>query len=163
MEQDMKIIEGKTNGRGKKISIVASKFNEFITKRLLAGCLKELAHYGVSDKDITVVWVPGAYEIPVTALRLAKKKNVHAVICLGSVIRGETLHYELVAQGVANGIMQASLKAGKPIIFSVLATDTVDLAYKRSEEKGDNKGRDAAVAAIEMTDALKQVSTSLKS
>jgi len=163
MEQDMKIIEGKINGRGKKISVVASKFNEFITKRLLAGCLKELAHYGVSDKDITVVWVPGAYEIPVTALKLAKKKSVHAVICLGSVIRGETFHYELVAQGVTSGIMQVSLKVGKPIIFSVLATDTVDHAYKRSEEKGDNKGKDAALAAIEMIDVLKQVSASLKS
>ena len=154
----MKIIEGRTKGRGKKISIIASKFNEFITKRLLTGCLEELAHYGVSDKDITVVWVPGSFEIPLTALRIAKKKNVHAVICLGSVIRGETLHYELVAQEVANGIMQVSLKTGKPIIFSVLATDTVDLAYKRSEEKGDNKGKDAAVAAIEMIDTLKQVS-----
>lgn len=159
----MKTIEGKTNGRGKKISIVASKFNEFITKRLLTGCLEELAHYGVNDKDITVVWVPGSFEIPLTALMIAKKKNVHAVICLGSVIRGETLHYELVAQEAANGIMQVSLKTGKPIIFSILTTDTVDLAYKRSESKGDNKGKDAAGTAIEMIDTLKQVSASLKS
>ena len=158
----MKIIEGKTDGRGKKISIVVSKFNEFITKRLLAGCLKELARYGVKDKDITIAWVPGSYEIPVTACKLAKKKNVHAVICLGSVIRGETLHYELVARGVADGIMRASLSTGKPVIFGVLATDTVDHAYKRSEEKGDNKGKDAAVSAIEMIDVLKQVSASSK-
>ena len=156
----MKIIEGKTTGRGKRISIVVSKFNEFITKRLLAGCLKELARYGVNDKNITVVWVPGSFEIPVTACKLAKKKNVHAVICLGAVIRGETLHYELVARGVTDGIMRASLSTGKPVIFGVLATDTVDHAYKRSEEKGDNKGKDAAVSAIEMIDALKQVSAS---
>lgn len=158
----MKIIEGKMNGRGKKIGIVVSKFNEFITKRLLAGCLKELARYGVTDQNILIVWVPGSYEIPVTACRLAKKKNVHAVICLGAVIRGETLHYELVAQGAAEGIMQASLSTGKPVIFGVLTTDTVDLAYKRSEEKGENKGKDAAVAAIEMIDVLKQVSASFK-
>ena len=162
MGQDMKIIEGKMNGSGKKIGIVVSKFNEFITKRLLAACLKELARYGVSDKNIMIIWVPGSYEIPVTACKLAKKKSIHAVICLGSVIRGETLHYELVAQGVADGIMQVSLTTGKPVIFGVLATDTVDQAYKRSEEKGDNKGKDAAVIAIEMVDVLKQVSASSK-
>jgi len=156
----MKVIEGKINGRGKKISIVISKFNEFITKRLLAGCLKELARCGVTEKNITVTWVPGAYEIPVTALKFAKKKSVHAVICLGAIIRGETLHYELVAQRAADGIMHASLSTGKPVIFGVLATDTVDLAYKRSEEKGDNKGKDAADSAIEMIDVLKQVATS---
>jgi len=150
------------NGRGKKIAIVISKFNEFITKRLLSGCLEELARYGVSDKNITIAWVPGAYEIPVTACKFAKQKSIHAVICLGSVIRGETLHYDLVAQGAADGIMYASLSTGKPVIFGVLTTDTVDLAYKRSEEKGDNKGKDAAVSAIEMIDVMKQVSTSSK-
>jgi len=158
----MKIIEGEKNGRGKKIGIVVSKFNEFITKRLLTGCLEELARYGVNDKNIMIAWVPGAYEIPVTAWKFARKKSIHAVICLGSVIRGETLHYDLIAKGVADGIMRASLSTGKPVIFGVLTTDTVDLAYKRSEEKGDNKGRDAAVAAIEMIDVLKQVSASSK-
>jgi len=158
----MKIIEGKINGRNKRIAIVVSKFNEFITKRLLNSCLEELTRYGVVDKNITVCWVPGAYEIPVAAGKFAKKKDVHAVICLGAVIRGETLHYDLVAQGVADGIMQVSLSTGKPVVFGVLATDTVDLAYKRSEEKGDNKGKDAAVTAIEMIDVLKQVSTRSK-
>jgi 6,7-dimethyl-8-ribityllumazine synthase len=156
----MRIIEGKINGSGKKIGIVVSKFNEFITKRLLTGCLEELARYGVNDKDITIVWVPGAYEIPVVALKLAKKKNIHAVICLGSVIRGETLHYDLVAKGAADGIMEVSLRSGKPVIFGVLATDTVDLAYKRSEEKGNNKGKDSAAIAIEMIDVLKRASAS---
>jgi len=160
--QDMKIVEGKINGRGKKIGIVVSKFNEFITKRLLTGCLEELARYGVSDKNIVIAWVPGAFEIPAAASKFAKKKNVHAVICLGAVIRGEALHYELVAQKVADGVMSVSLSTGKPVIFGVLATDTVDLAYKRSEEKGDNKGKDAAVSAIEMIDVLKQVSASFK-
>ena len=151
-----KIIQGKNNGRGKKIVIIASKFNEFITKRLLNGCLDELVLHNVKKNDMTVVWVPGAYEIPVTASEFAKKKNVHAVICLGAVIRGETTHFDLVAQGAAQGIMQVSLMTGKPIIFGVLAVDTVDQAYKRSEEKGDNKGRDAALAVIEMIDVLKQ-------
>ena len=158
----MKVIKGNTKGRGKKISIVVSKFNEFITERLLVGCLSELASHGVNDKDITVAWVPGAYEIPAVACKFAKQKNVHAVICLGSVIRGETLHYDLVARGVADGIMQASLATGKPVIFGVLVTDTVDLAYKRSEETGDNKGKDAAVIAIEMIDVLKQASANSK-
>ena len=154
----VKTIEGKSSGRSMKISIVISKFNEFITKRLLSGCLDELASCGVKDKDITVTWVPGAYEIPVVACKFAKKKDVHGVICLGSVIRGETIHFDLVAEGTAQGIMQVSLMTGKPVIFGVLATDTVDLAYKRSEEKGDNKGKDAASTAIEMIDVLNQVS-----
>lgn len=153
----VKIIEGKANGRGKKIGIVASKFNGFITQRLLTGCLEELARCGVKKKDIVVAWVPGAYEIPVTACRLAKKKDVHAVICLGAVIRGETMHFDLVARGAARGIMEASLSTGKPVIFGVLAADTVDQAYKRSEEKGANKGRDAALAAVEMAGLIGQL------
>lgn len=152
----MNIIYGKNNGRGKKIIIIASKFNEFITQRLLEGCLEELARCYVRKSDITVAWVPGAFEIPVTASKFAKKRNVHAVICLGAVIRGETIHFDLVAKGVAQGVMQASLMTGKPVIFGVLAVDTIDQAYKRSEKKGDNKGKDAATAAIEMDDVLKQ-------
>ena len=158
----MKIIKGKLDGRGKKISIVVSKFNEFITKRLLAGCLEELAKCDVNKKDITIAWVSGAFEIPVVATKIAKKKTVDAVICLGAVIRGETLHFDLVAEGTAQGIMQASLITGKPVIFGVLATDTVDLAYKRSEENSDNKGKEAALAAIEMIDVMNQVSKSKK-
>ena len=154
----IKIIKGKIAHRGKKIAIVASKFNEFITKRLLSGCLEELSRCGVKDRDITVVWVPGAYEIPVVACKLVKKKNVHAVICVGAVIRGETMHYDLVAQGVARGIMQVSLTAGKPVIFGVLTTETVEQANKRSEKNGDNKGSDAALAAMEMIDVLTQIS-----
>ena len=153
----VRIIKGRSSGRGRKINIVIAQFNEFITKRLLDGCLNELARLGVKKNDITIVWVPGAYEIPVVALRFAKKKNVHAVICLGAVIRGETIHFDLVTQGVAKGVMQASLMSGTPIIFGILAVDTVDQAYKRSEKKGDNKGCDAALTAIEMIDVLKQV------
>ncbi len=154
----MNIIEGKTDGRGRKIAIVVSRFNDFITKRLLAGCLEELDQCGVEDKNITVVWVPGAFEIPLAAQKLAKKKNIHAVICLGAVIRGETTHFDLVSNGLTQGMVDVILATGKPIIFGVLTTETLDLAYKRSEEKGDNKGRDCALTALEMMNVLKKVS-----
>ena len=135
-----------------KIAIVASQFNKFITDRLLEGCLAEFSRRGINARTIKIVWVPGAYEIPLIALKLAKQKNIAAVICLGAVIRGETLHFELVARGVAQGIMDVSLTTGKPIIFGVLTTETVDQAYQRCDQKKDNKGRDAATAALQMLD-----------
>ncbi len=140
-----------------KYGIVVSRFNEFITQRLLTGCLDELKKKGVKENQITTIWVPGAFEIPVTALRLAKKKSVEVVICLGSVIRGETMHFDIVAKQSAQGIAQASLMTGKPVIFGILTTDTVNQAYARSEAKGDNKGRDAAQAAVEMVEVLKKI------
>ncbi len=153
----MKIIAGHPRGRGRKISVVVSRFNEFITQRLLQGCLQELARRAVKKSDINITWVPGSFEIPLCALKLAKKKNVDAVIALGAVIRGETLHFELVAENAAYGIMQAALLSGKPVIFGVITTDTVDQAYKRSDPKGSNKGRDAAAAAIEMFNVLSKI------
>ena len=149
--------EGKPSGRGKKIGIVVAKFNDFVTQRLLDGCLKELLKHGVREADITVARVPGSLEIPLVALRLAKRKNIQAVICLGAVIRGETLHFDLVARGAAEGIARAALASGKPVIFGVLATDTIDQANKRSDEKNDNKGRDAAVDALEMIDLMARI------
>ena len=142
-----------------KIAIVASKFNEFITQRLLKACLDELARLKVAKKDIVVTWVPGSYEIPVTAVTLAKKKSIHAVICLGCIIRGETFHFELVTRYAAKGIMDAAILTGKPVIFGVLATDTVEQANKRAQEKGQNKGRDAAVTAVEMVNTLQQINS----
>ena len=150
-----KTIVGEQKVRGKKIAIVASRFNEFITQRLLKACLDELTKKGVLKTDVLIAWVPGSYEIPVTALRFAQKKNIHAVICLGCVIRGETYHFELIAQNVAKGILEASMFTGKSVIFGVLTVETVNQAYKRSEEKGDNKGRDCAVAALKMIALLK--------
>lgn len=150
-------LEGKPVGKGKKIGIVAAKFNDFVTRRLLAGCLKELLKRGVRGADITVARVPGSLEIPLVALRLAKKKNIQAVICLGAVIRGETLHFDLVARGAAQGIARAALVSGKPVIFGVLTTDTVAQAYKRSDDRKDNKGKDAAVDALEMIDLMAQI------
>ena len=149
-----RIIQGQQKSNGKRYGIVVSKFNDFITRRLLEGCLKELHRLGVRDSEITVVYVPGSFEIPVAALKLAKKKTVHAVICLGAVIRGETLHFDLVAQGAAKGIGEVALLTGKPVIFGVLATDTVVQAEKRSTLKGDNKGLEAARSAVEMANLL---------
>ncbi len=140
-----------------KLGVVVARFNEFITERLLAGCLEELKRRKVSEKDIVLVWVPGSFELPVAALKLAKKKNIDAVICLGCVIRGETIHFELVAQNAASGIGQAGLELGKPVIFGVLTTNTVKQAYARSKAKGDNKGRDAAAAALDMIEALRGI------
>lgn len=137
------------------VAIVASQFNDFVTKRLLNACLMELKRQGLTDKQITTVWVPGAFEIPLTAKRLAKKKNIAAVICLGAVIRGETYHFETVANESARGIMDVSLQLEKPVLMGVLTCDTVDQAYQRSGEKGgENKGRDCAIAALDMVRLL---------
>lgn len=141
----------------KKIGIVVSQFNEFITKRLWDGCLDELSKNGVKKSETVIVTVPGSFEIPVAALKLARKKSIDAVICLGAVIKGETLHFELVAEGAAQGILRVSLMTGKPVIMGVLATDTVNQAYKRSEIKGENKGREAALTAIEMLKVLERI------
>jgi len=142
----------------KKYAVVVARFNDFITRNLLAGCLDELQKLGVRKNNVTVVWVPGSFEIPVTARRLAKKKDIAAVICLGAVIRGETSHFGLVAGNAASGISQTALDTGKPVIFGVITAETVNQAYARSEEKGDNKGRDAAQAAVEMVNVFSQVS-----
>jgi len=140
-----------------RIVVVVAKFNEFITQALLDGCLDELSKQGIKKSNISVHWVPGSFEIPVVALKAAKKRNVDAVICIGCVIRGETYHFELVANEAARGIMQVSLMTQKPIIMGVLSTDTIQQAYARSEKDGDNKGRDAALNALEMIETLKEV------
>jgi len=142
----------------KKIAIVVSRFNEFITHRLLQGCLKELKASGINDANISISWVPGALEIPIAALKWAQKKDISAVIGLGAVIRGETYHFELVANESARGMMEASLKTGKPVIFGVLSTETIEQANQRSRlDRGDNKGRDAAETALEMVGVLAKI------
>jgi 6,7-dimethyl-8-ribityllumazine synthase len=141
-----------------RIAIVASRFNDFITKKLLSACLMELKHRGLKESQVTTVWVPGSFEIPVTALKLAKRKNIDAVICLGAVIRGETYHFEVVANECARGIMEVALTTAKPIIMGVLTTDTVAQAQARAGGKGGtNKGRDAALNALEMIALLKEL------
>ncbi len=143
-----------------RIAIVAASFNDFITNGLLNACLKELQRQGLRQGQITTVWVPGAFEIPLTALKLAQRKDIDAVICLGAVIRGETYHFEVVSNECARGIMQAALMAAKPVIMGVLTTDTVAQAQARAGGKGGhNKGRDAALDALEMIALLKKYET----
>ncbi len=140
------------------IAIVASRFNDFISKALLNACWMELKRAGLLEQQITTVWVPGAFEIPVAALKLAQKKNVDVIICLGAVIRGDTYHFETVANETSRGMMEVSLSTGKPVIMGVLTTDTIDQAQKRAQDKGGtNKGRDCALAALEMAALLKQI------
>ena len=134
-----------------RIAIVASSFNDFITKGLLSACLEELSAKGLEKDQIAIQWVPGAFEIPLAALKFAKRKNIDAVICLGAVIRGETYHFEVVANEYARGIMQTALITQKPVILGVLTTDTVGQAQARAGKKSsNNKGRDAARTALEM-------------
>lgn len=143
-------IEGKLKGDGKRMAIVFSRFNEFITSRLLDGALDALARTGVADEDITVVRVPGSFEIPLAAKRLAASGNYDAVICLGAIIRGETPHYEHVAREVTKGIAQTSLEFNLPVVFGLLITDTIEQAVERAGTKAGNKGFDAALTAVEM-------------
>ncbi|HOY09576.1 MAG TPA: 6,7-dimethyl-8-ribityllumazine synthase [Candidatus Omnitrophota bacterium] len=138
----------------KNYIIIVSHFNEMITQRLLDGCMEQLQKRGVCGKAVRVVWVPGAFEIPVAALKAARKQSTAAVICLGAVIRGETYHFELVAENAAKGILDVSLLTGKPVVFGILTTETLDQAYKRSDVKGDHKGRDAADVAVDMVQTL---------
>ena len=143
-------IEGKIKGDGKKIAIVVSRFNDFITSRLLDGAIDGLARTGVAEEDVTVVRVPGSFEIPLAAKRLAASGAYNAVICIGAVIRGETPHYEHVAREVTKGIAQTSLDLNIPIVYGMLTTDTIEQAIERAGTKSGNKGFDAALTAVEM-------------
>ncbi len=145
-----RFIEGALKGDGKKIAIVVSRFNEFVTTRLLDGAVDGLTRTGVADEDITVVRVPGAFEIPLAAKRLATSGTYQAVVCLGAVIRGETPHFEYISAEAARGIAQASLESNVPVIFGVITTETVEQAMERSGTKDSNRGFEAALAAVEM-------------
>ena len=152
-----RVVVGALDGRGLRVAIVVSRFNDFISERLLHGALDCLVRHGVVDGDLTVVHVPGALEIPVTARRLALSKRYDAIICLGSVIRGETSHYDQVCAEVARGVAAAALESGKPVTFGVLTTETLHQAIERAGAKGGNKGWDAALAAIEMVSLFKSL------
>ncbi len=153
----MRVFEGKLTGRGLKFAIVVSRFNDFITTRLLEGALDALRRHEVEDKDIDVYKVPGAFEIPVVAKKLAQM-DYDAVICLAAVIRGATPHFEYVSAEVSKGIANASLETGKPIIFGVITADTIEQAVERAGTKMGNKGFAAALSAIEMANLMKQIS-----
>ncbi|MCR4671655.1 MAG: 6,7-dimethyl-8-ribityllumazine synthase [Lachnospiraceae bacterium] len=153
----MNTIEGKLNGQGMKIGIVCARFNEFITSKLLGGALDALLRHGVAEEDIDVCWVPGAFEIPVTAQKMAKSGKYDAVLALGAVIRGATSHYDYVCAEVSKGIAQVTLQTEVPVLFGVLTTNTIEQAVERAGTKAGNKGSDVAVSAIEMVDLLKKL------
>ena len=146
----MKKLEGNLIGSGKKFAIVASRFNEFIVSKLISGAQDGLVRHGVDDDNITLAWVPGAFEIPLFAKKLAKTGKYDAVICLGAVIRGSTSHYDYVCAEVSKGIAAVGLDTEVPVIFGILTTDNIEQAVERAGTKAGNKGYDAAVTAIEM-------------
>ncbi|KAF0184519.1 MAG: 6 7-dimethyl-8-ribityllumazine synthase [Nitrospirae bacterium] len=153
----MKIIEGDLQAKGLKFGIVVSRFNDFITAKLLDGALDALIRHGASEDDIELVRVPGAFEIPLVAKKLAMKGTFNAVICLGTVIRGATPHFDFVAGEVSKGIAVASLESGVPIAFGVVTTDTIEQAVERAGSKSGNKGWDAAITAIEMAQVINRL------
>ena len=146
----MQTYEGALDGKRLRIAIVASRFNETICKRLVDGALQALSHHGVADDDVSLTWVPGAFEIPATAQRIAASGEVDAVVAIGAVIRGETAHFDYVAGPAASGVASASLATNVPIAFGVLTTDTTEQAADRAGGKLGNKGYEAGVTAIEM-------------
>ncbi len=152
-----KIIQGDLSGKGLKLGIVAARFNDFITSRLLEGALDALQRHGVAEGDIEIVKVPGSYEIPLAAKMMARANKYNAVICLGAVIRGATPHFEYVSAEVSKGVAAVSMETGLPVIFGVLTTDTIEQAIERAGTKAGNKGWDAAISAIEMANVMKQM------
>jgi 6,7-dimethyl-8-ribityllumazine synthase len=150
-------IDGQLNARGMKFGIVLSRFNHFITDRLLEGCLDALIRHGAADSDVTVVRVPGAFELPAVTKRLAGAGRFDAVIALGAVIRGETPHFDYIASEVTKGIAQVGMQSDVPVVFGVLTTDTLEQAIERAGTKAGNKGADAALTAIEMADLRKRL------
>lgn len=153
----MRVIEGKLISKGYRFALVVSRFNEFISGKLLEGAVDCLTRHEVQDKDITVLWVPGAFEIPQIAQEAAKNKNYDAVICLGAVIRGATPHFEYISAEVSKGISQVALTQPKPVIYGVLTTDTIEQAIERAGTKAGNKGFSAASAALEMLNLLSEM------
>lgn len=154
----MKIIEGKLDASGLKCAIVISRFNEFITQKLLGGAIDCLKRNNASEDNITVLWVPGSFEIPAAAKKLVDSKKYDAVVCLGAVIRGATPHFDYVASEVSKGVAQISLNSPVPVIYGVLTTDTIEQAIERAGTKSGNKGFDAALSAIEMANVYRQIS-----
>jgi len=151
------IMEGRLLGEGKKFALIVSRFNDFISDRLMGGALDALLRSGVKDEDIDIVKVPGAFEIPLVAKKLVKKKKYDAVICLGAVIRGATPHFEYVSAEVSKGIATVSIESGVPVIFGIITTDTIEQAIERAGTKAGNKGWSAAMSALEMANLVEVV------
>jgi len=152
-----KVVKGSLIAKGLKFALVVSRFNEFISSKLLDGAKDTLVRHGADEKDVLVLWVPGSFEIPPVASRLARSKKYDAVICLGTVIRGETPHFDYISSEAAKGIAQVALKESTPCIFGIITADTLEQAIERAGTKSGNKGRDAALSAIEMANLYKIV------
>ncbi len=152
-----KLYEGMLLGKGLKFGLVLSRFNEFITKKLLEGAQDALLRHGVSQEDIEIAWVPGSFEIPLVAKKLAETKRYDAVICLGAVIRGGTPHFEYIAAEVTKGIARVSLETGLPVVYGIITADTLEQAIERAGTKMGNKGFEAATTAIEMANLVKNI------
>lgn len=153
----VKIIEGKLTVKNEKFCIIVSRFNEFISSKLLSGAVDELTRHGVKEENITVIWSPGAFEIPVLSKKCAESGSYDAIIALGAIIRGSTSHFDYVSAELSKGIASVSLETGVPVIFGVLTTDNIEQAIERAGTKAGNKGSDAAKAAIEMANLVKLV------
>ncbi len=151
------VYQGSLSAEGRKFAIVVSRFNEFISNKLLSGAIDCIERHEGNSDDIHVIWVPGSFEIPLTAKKLAEKKEYDAVICLGAVIRGATPHFEYVASEVSKGIANAGMETGTPVIFGVITSDSIEQAIERAGTKSGNKGWDAALSAIEMIDLFEKI------
>ena len=156
-DKHMRVLEGNVVAKGIRVGIVAARFNEFITSKLVGGALDGLKRHDVKEEDIDIAWVPGAFEIPLIADKMAKSKKYDAVICLGTVIRGATSHYDYVCNEVSKGIAQVSLNTGIPVLFGVVTTENIEQAIERAGTKAGNKGYDCALSAIEMVQLIKEV------
>ena len=155
---NIQLVEGKVVApEGMRVGIVASRFNSFIVDKLLDGAVDGLVRHGVEEKNITACWVPGAFEIPLAAQRMAKSDRYDAVICVGAVIRGSTTHYDYVCNEVSKGVASVGLQTGKPVLFGVITTENIEQAIERAGSKAGNKGYDCALSAIEMVNLLGQV------
>ncbi|MCI8534501.1 MAG: 6,7-dimethyl-8-ribityllumazine synthase [Hungatella sp.] len=156
--KEIQVLEGKVVApEGMRVGIVASRFNEIIVNKLLGGAIDGLVRHGVEEENITAAWVPGAFEIPLTAARMAKSGKYDAVICVGAVIRGDTTHYDYVCNEVSKGVAQVGLSTGIPILFGILTTENIEQAIARAGSKAGNKGYDCALSAIEMVNLLEQM------
>lgn len=153
----IKRITARLNAEGKKFAICASRFNEFISGKLVEGACDGLLRHGAKDEDITLVWVPGSFEVPVTAARLARSDKFDAVICIGTIIRGHTPHFNYVAQEAAKGVAKVSMDSQIPCVFGMITADTLEQAIERAGTKSGNKGRDAALVAIEMINLFERI------
>ncbi|MFA5336108.1 MAG: 6,7-dimethyl-8-ribityllumazine synthase [Candidatus Omnitrophota bacterium] len=153
----VRTIEGQLIAKGKKFAIVVSRFNDFISKRLLEGAIDTLLRHGAKESEIEAIWVPGAFEIPVVANKVARSKKYDAVLCLGAVIKGSTPHFEYVSSEAAKGVAKVSMDTGIPVIFGVITAENLEQAIERAGTKDGNKGRDAAVSAIEMANLLENI------